>query len=132
MAAHRPCRFLIVSSLAVPTTCVVLKTVTSVPRDRQGPMKFWVATPQPTSPSNTPSRSPITSVVPPSTILERSTQDSWEFGDGFYHDAGLGLRLNLPFGPLALDYAFPLGTPDGLEEDADQGGQFQFYLDYKF
>ena len=59
-------------------------------------------------------------------------EDSWEFGDGFYHDAGLGLRLNLPFGPLALDYAFPLGTPDGLEEDADQGGQFQFYLDYKF
>ena len=95
-------------------------------------MKFLVATPQPTSPSNTPSRSPITSVVPPSTILERSTQDSWEFGDGFYHDAGLGLRLNLPFGPLALDYAFPLGTPDGIEEDADQGGQFQFYLDYKF
>ena len=59
-------------------------------------------------------------------------EDSWEFGDGFYHDAGLGLRLNLPFGPLALDYAFPLGTPDGLEEEADQGGQFQFYLDYKF
>ncbi|MGB2403114.1 MAG: outer membrane protein assembly factor BamA [Akkermansiaceae bacterium] len=58
--------------------------------------------------------------------------DSWEFGDGFYHDAGFGLRLNLPFGPLALDYAFPLGTPSGIEEDADQGGQFQFYLDYKF
>jgi len=58
--------------------------------------------------------------------------DSWEFGDGYYHDAGLGLRLNLPFGPLALDYAFPLGTPGGAEEEADKGGQFQFYLDYKF
>jgi len=57
--------------------------------------------------------------------------DSWEFGNGYYHDAGLGLRLNLPFGPLALDYAFPLGTPSDAEE-ADKGGQFQFYLDYKF
>ncbi|MGB1874656.1 MAG: outer membrane protein assembly factor BamA [Akkermansiaceae bacterium] len=57
--------------------------------------------------------------------------DSWEFGNGFYHDAGFGLRLNLPFGPIALDYAFPLGTPDD-DEEADQGGQFQFYLDYKF
>ncbi len=57
--------------------------------------------------------------------------DSWEFGDGIYHDAGFGLRLNLPFGPLAIDYAIPLGTPSG-DKGADQGGQFQFYLDYKF
>ena len=57
--------------------------------------------------------------------------DSWEFGNGIYHDAGLGLRLNLPFGPLAIDYAVPLGTADDGDE-ADQGGQFQFYLDYKF
>ncbi len=57
--------------------------------------------------------------------------DSWDFGNGFYHDAGLGLRLNLPFGPLAIDYAIPLGTPDD-GESADKGGQFQFYLDYKF
>lgn len=57
--------------------------------------------------------------------------DSWEFGNGIYHDAGLGLRLNLPFGPLAIDYAVPLGTGDG-GDSADQGGQFQFYLDYKF
>jgi len=58
--------------------------------------------------------------------------DSFDFGDGLYHDAGVGLRLNLPFGPIGIDYAFPLGTPGGLEEEADQGGQFQFYLDYKF
>ncbi|MGB0992620.1 MAG: outer membrane protein assembly factor BamA, partial [Akkermansiaceae bacterium] len=56
---------------------------------------------------------------------------SWDFGNGFYHDAGFGLRLNLPFGPLAIDYAIPLGTPNG-QEAADKGGQFQFYLDYKF
>lgn len=57
--------------------------------------------------------------------------DSWKFGNGYYHDAGLGLRLNLPFGPLAIDYAVPLGTP-GDDAAADEGGQFQFYLDYKF
>lgn len=56
---------------------------------------------------------------------------SWEFGSGIYHDAGFGLRLNLPFGPLAIDYAIPLGTPSG-DKTADKGGQFQFYLDYKF
>lgn len=57
--------------------------------------------------------------------------DSWDFGSGIYHDAGFGVRLNLPFGPLAIDYAIPLGTPSG-DEAADEGGQFQFYLDYKF
>lgn len=54
---------------------------------------------------------------------------SWDFGSDLYHDAGVGLRLNLPFGPLAIDYAIPLNSPDPV---ADQGGQFQFYLDYKF
>ncbi|MBT8036613.1 MAG: outer membrane protein assembly factor BamA [Verrucomicrobiae bacterium] len=56
---------------------------------------------------------------------------SWDFGGGLYHDAGFGLRLNLPFGPLAIDYAIPMGTPS-TDKAADQGGQFQFYLDYKF
>ena len=95
-------------------------------------MKFWVVTPQPMSRSNTPSRSPITSVVPPSTILERSTQTHGNLVTASTMMQVSAYVLNLPFGPLALDYAFPLGTPDGIEEDADQGGQFQFYLDYKF
>ncbi len=57
-------------------------------------------------------------------------QDSWDFSPAdLYTDAGVGLRLNLPFGPLAFDYAFPLEVPD---ERADNGGQFQFYLDYRF
>ncbi|NWK55361.1 outer membrane protein assembly factor BamA [Verrucomicrobiaceae bacterium N1E253] len=55
--------------------------------------------------------------------------DSWDFSSDLYHDAGLGLRLNLPFGPLAVDYAFPLESPD---DEADNGGQFSFYLDYAF
>lgn len=57
-------------------------------------------------------------------------EDSWDFGvSDYYSDAGVGLRLNLPFGPLALDYAFPMETPD---EEADQGGQFNFYMNYEF
>ena len=56
-------------------------------------------------------------------------EDSWDFSSDFYHDAGVGVRLNLPFGPLAIDYAIPIRSPD---DEADQGGQFQFYLDYKF
>ena len=56
--------------------------------------------------------------------------ESWDISPSdLYTDAGLGLRLNLPFGPLAFDYAFPLQVPDPV---ADKGGQFQFYLDYRF
>lgn len=56
--------------------------------------------------------------------------DSWDVSPSdLYTDAGVGLRLNLPFGPLAFDYAFPLQSPDPI---ADKGGQFQFYLDYRF
>ncbi len=56
--------------------------------------------------------------------------DSWDLAPSdFYADAGFGIRLNLPLGPLAFDYAIPVTTPDPL---ADKGGQFNFYLDYKF
>lgn len=57
------------------------------------------------------------------------SEDSWDFDSDLYLDAGLGLRLNLPIGPLALDYAIPIFSPD---QQADQGGQFNFYLDYAF
>ena len=55
---------------------------------------------------------------------------SWDASvSDLYTDFGVGVRLNLPFGPLAFDYAFPLQSPDPI---ADKGGQFQFYLDYRF
>jgi len=55
--------------------------------------------------------------------------DAYDFGTaGLHADVGLGLRLQLPFGPFAIDYAVPV-----LEGDQeDLGGRFQFYLDYKF
>jgi outer membrane protein insertion porin family len=57
-------------------------------------------------------------------------EDSFDFSPGdYYSDYGIGLRLNLPFGPLAFDYALPVEAPDA---EADKGGQFNFYLDYKF
>ncbi|MDB4356778.1 outer membrane protein assembly factor BamA [bacterium] len=56
--------------------------------------------------------------------------DSWDFGgSNLASDAGFGVRLNLPFGPLAVDYAVPIKTPDNL---SDKGGQFNFYLNYQF
>lgn len=56
--------------------------------------------------------------------------DSWDFGfDNLASDIGIGARMNLPLGPLAVDYAFPISIPDGVEDD---GAQFQFYLNYQY
>ncbi len=43
-------------------------------------------------------------------------------------DYGIGLRINLPMGPLAVDYAIPFKTGNAI----DRSGQFQFYVDYKY
>ncbi len=48
-----------------------------------------------------------------------------------YSDVGIGVRLKLPISPLplALDYAIPVSSPD---DEADKGGQFNFYLNYQY
>ncbi len=57
-------------------------------------------------------------------------EDSWDFSaSNLATDAGIGLRLDLPIGPLAVDYAIPIQSPD---DEADKGGQFNFYLNYQF
>ncbi|HVM62122.1 MAG TPA: outer membrane protein assembly factor BamA [Verrucomicrobiae bacterium] len=43
-------------------------------------------------------------------------------------DAGLGLRLNLPIGPLRLDYGYPI-TSDKV---TGRAGKFQFSVGYQF
>lgn len=43
-------------------------------------------------------------------------------------DYGIGLRINLPVGPLAVDYALPLRKGNAIH----RSGQFQFYADYKY
>lgn len=58
--------------------------------------------------------------------------DSWDLAPSdIYSDVGLGLRIILPISPLplALDYAFPVSSPD---QEADKGGQFNFYLNYQY
>ncbi len=57
------------------------------------------------------------------------SEDSFSFLDDIYADVGVGLRLNLPIGPLAIDYAVPINSPD---EVADNGGQFNFYISTSF
>ncbi|MEI6653686.1 MAG: outer membrane protein assembly factor BamA [Verrucomicrobiota bacterium] len=57
---------------------------------------------------------------------------SWDLNPGkLYSDAGFGVRLKLPISPmpLALDYALPLSVPN---KEADNGGQFNFYLLYQY
>lgn len=59
-------------------------------------------------------------------------QDSWDFSPGdLYSDIGIGVRLKLPISPvpLALDYAIPVSSPD---DKADNGGQFNFSLQYNY
>lgn len=57
--------------------------------------------------------------------------DSWDFSvSNLASDVGIGVRLNLPgIGPLAVDFAVPVKTPD---DRADDGSQIQFYMDYQF
>ncbi len=56
-------------------------------------------------------------------------EDSFDFGtSNLGADVGVGLRLFLPFGPLALDFGIPLET-DGYQDDS---GQFNFNVGYKF
>ena len=54
--------------------------------------------------------------------------ESWSFG--FNHiasDVGIGLRLDLPIGPLRIDYAWP------LQRDGYNGsGRFNFSVGYQF
>ncbi len=56
-------------------------------------------------------------------------EESYDFSPGDLHaDVGIGLRLRLPFGPFAVDYAIPVMSGD----QEDDSGKFQFYLDYQF
>ena len=51
-----------------------------------------------------------------------------KFSGGLNQDVGVGVRLNLPIGPLRLDYGYP------VQEDSfsSRSGQFQFSVGYQF
>jgi len=51
-----------------------------------------------------------------------------KFSGGYNQDIGIGVRLNLPIGPIRLDYGYP------IQEDSfsSKSGQFQFSVGYQF
>jgi len=56
-------------------------------------------------------------------------RNAYEFNAGnFKSDAGVGVRLNLPIGPLRLDYGYPLMT----DATSGRGGKIQFSVGYQF
>lgn len=74
---------------------------------------------------------PLFSTIRGAAFLESGfvNEDAYDFSPSTLHsNYGFGLRLNLPFGPFAIDYAIPFQSGD----QQDDGGQFQFYLDYAF
>ena len=59
---------------------------------------------------------------------EQVPNSKGRFSGGFNQDVGVGLRLDLPIGPIRVDYGFP------IQEDSfsSRSGQFQFSVGYQF
>jgi len=56
-------------------------------------------------------------------------QNSYEFNvSDLKSDAGIGIRLNLPIGPLRLDYGYPIMT----DRETGKAGKIQFSVGYQF
>ncbi len=56
-------------------------------------------------------------------------REAYDFGVGdLKSDVGIGVRLNLPIGPLRLDYGYPLQT----DKTSGKTGHIQFSVGYQF
>ena len=56
-------------------------------------------------------------------------RDAYQFSLGdLKSDAGVGIRLNLPIGPLRLDYGYPIMT----DKQTGTSGKIQFSVGYQF
>ncbi|HUJ72926.1 MAG TPA: outer membrane protein assembly factor BamA [Verrucomicrobiae bacterium] len=56
-------------------------------------------------------------------------QDAYDFDfNNLKSDAGIGIRLNLPIGPLRLDYGYPIMT----DRASGRTGKIQFSVGYQF
>ncbi len=51
-----------------------------------------------------------------------------KFSGGFNYDIGIGVRLDLPIGPIRLDYGYPIQG----DSFTSKSGQFQFNVGYQF
>jgi outer membrane protein insertion porin family len=54
--------------------------------------------------------------------------DSFDFGSDFNANVGIGVRLDLPIGPIRLDYGIPISS----DEFNDSDGRFNFNVGYRF
>ena len=53
---------------------------------------------------------------------------SWDYSaDSWASDVGVGLRLDLPIGPLRVDYGYPI-----QRDGRGSGGHFNFNVGYQF
>jgi outer membrane protein insertion porin family len=56
-------------------------------------------------------------------------QNAYDFSlNNMKSDAGIGVRLNLPIGPLRLDYGYPIMT----DQSSGRTGKIQFSVGYQF
>jgi outer membrane protein insertion porin family len=53
---------------------------------------------------------------------------SYDFGGDVNSDVGIGVRLDLPIGPVRIDYGIPIQA----DEFNDSSGKFQFNIGYQF
>ena len=54
--------------------------------------------------------------------------DSYDFGSGNVNsDVGIGVRLDLPIGPVRIDYGIPL-----QKDNSSGSGKFNFNIGYQF
>jgi outer membrane protein insertion porin family len=55
-------------------------------------------------------------------------EGSYDFGGDVNSDVGFGVRLDLPIGPVRIDYGIPIQS----DEFNDSSGKFQFNIGYQF
>ena len=54
--------------------------------------------------------------------------DAWDFsGDHVVSDVGVGIRLDLPIGPMRIDYGIPI-----QRDGNSSSGKFNFNVGYQF
>ncbi|HEY5752642.1 MAG TPA: outer membrane protein assembly factor BamA [Chthoniobacterales bacterium] len=56
------------------------------------------------------------------------SEDAWDWGGDVNSDVGLGIRLDLPIGPIRIDYGIPIQA----DSFNDSNGKFNFNVGYQF